>query len=176
MTKYWILVFTIGIFTYLKRASFIIFLSNWEMPRWMRKSLQFVPVTIFPALVAPLIFMTNGQLDLSPTNIKIISALITLIVATRFGNLLLSIVGWDVGFVGWAVVFGDMVIRIFFQTLFFMNRSIENPKDKSPNLLITQLPNYPRPKPATTSAKIPIPSSISSSVTVSGGRKRTQLL
>ncbi|MEM7334620.1 MAG: AzlD domain-containing protein [Chloroflexota bacterium] len=89
--KYWILVLMIGSFTYLKRASFIIFLSDWEMPKWMRKSLRFVPVTIFPALVSPLIFMTDGQIDITPTNVKILSALITLIVASRFGNLLLSI-------------------------------------------------------------------------------------
>ncbi len=90
--KYWIVVLIIGVLTYLKRASFIIFLSNWEMPKWMKKSLQFVPVTIFPALVAPLIFMTEGQIDINPANIKIWSGVITFIVAWRFRNLLISIV------------------------------------------------------------------------------------
>ena len=58
----------------------------------MTKSLRYVPVTIFPALIAPLFFMTDGQMDIALTNPKIMSGVVALIIAVRFKNLFLTIV------------------------------------------------------------------------------------
>lgn len=90
--NYWFIVLTVGSLTYLKRASFVLLLSNWQMPKWMTKSLRYVPVTIFPALIAPLFFMTDGQMDIALTNPKIMSGLVALLVAWRFKDLLLTII------------------------------------------------------------------------------------
>lgn len=90
--KFWILVLTVGVITFLERASFIIFLSQWQMPRWMTRALRFVPATVFPALVAPMFVMTDGELNLSLLNPRIIAGLVAIIVSWRSKSLLATIV------------------------------------------------------------------------------------
>lgn len=98
--KYWFIVLFVSAATYLKRSAFIIFLSNWEMPKWLTKSLRYVPVTIFPALVAPMFFLTDGQLDITIYNPKLISGLVAFVIAWRTKNLLLTLL------LGMAVLWG----------------------------------------------------------------------
>lgn len=86
--KFWILVTVVAVITFLERASFILFLSQWQMPAWMTKALRFVPATVFPALVAPMFVMTDGTLDLSLLNPRLVAGLIAVFVSWRSKSLL----------------------------------------------------------------------------------------
>ena len=84
----WPIVLIVALLTLLERASFILFLSRWEMPAWFVRALRYVPAAVFPALVAPLFLQTNGQLDLSLINPKLLAGIVALLVAWRTSNLL----------------------------------------------------------------------------------------
>lgn len=85
---FWIAVIAVTIITFVERASFILFLSQWRLPSWLDKALRFVPATVFPALVAPMFIYTDGQLDLSPLNPKLLAGLVAVIVSWRTKSLL----------------------------------------------------------------------------------------
>ena len=62
----WGVIVALGIVTYLIRFSFIGLMSGRETPPWALRLLRFVPVTVLPALVAPIILWppaTGGETD-----------------------------------------------------------------------------------------------------------------
>lgn len=90
--KAWLAIGLIALVTFLERASFILLLSQWEMPEWFQRALRYVPVAVFPALIAPMFFRTNGAYDFAFDNLKIWAGLFALLVAWRTKNLLATIV------------------------------------------------------------------------------------
>lgn len=91
MMRIWLTIGVVALVTLLERASFILFLSRWEMPDWFVRALRYVPVAVFPALIAPMFFHTNGQLDLALAKPKIIGGLAGLLVAWRTQNVLATL-------------------------------------------------------------------------------------
>lgn len=89
--RIWLTIGLVALLTLLERASFVLFLSRWEMPDWFVQALRYVPVAVFPALIAPLFLMTEGQLDLSLANPRLIGGLVGLLVAWRTQNLLATL-------------------------------------------------------------------------------------
>ncbi len=49
--------------TYLTRAPFLLLLRG-ELPRWLSRWLQFVPIAVFTALVVPPFFAPQGHFEL----------------------------------------------------------------------------------------------------------------
>lgn len=94
----WILFLIIGGLTLVERTSFILLLENWNTPRWLTRSLKYVPVTIMLALASPSVLRTEGMIDISPLNPKVIAAALAVIVAWRTRNILLTIVIGMIGF------------------------------------------------------------------------------
>lgn len=90
--KIWLVILLIGTLTLLERASFILLFSRWEMPTWIRRALRFVPAAVFSALITPAILRTDGNLDLSLLNPKLLAALIAAIVAWYRQSILWTIV------------------------------------------------------------------------------------
>lgn len=102
----WLIIGLVAFVTFLERASFILILSNWDMPAWFVNALRFVPVAVFPALVAPLFLMTDGAFDISLTSPKIIGGLVATIVAWRSKHLLATITVGMLAFWGASYLFG----------------------------------------------------------------------
>ncbi len=90
--KFWLIILLLGTLTYLFRASFILFFSQWDMPNWFKKALRFVPVAAFSAIIAPSILRPDGgAIDLSPTNPKLIAALVAIVVAYLSRSIIVTI-------------------------------------------------------------------------------------
>lgn len=87
----YILIIGIAIFTYIPRTFPIVYLSKKELPTWLKEWMKFIPAGIFAALICPDIFTNSGSLDISLTNIKLISSLLVLAVAIWKKSLGLSI-------------------------------------------------------------------------------------
>ncbi len=90
--KIWAAIFIVAFITYLERAAFVLLLSHWQLPDWFVRALRFVPVAVFPALIAPLFFISDGALTINPANPRIIGGAIATAVAWRSKNLLATIV------------------------------------------------------------------------------------
>jgi branched-subunit amino acid transport protein len=62
----WALIAGLGVGTYLIRFSFIGLAGGREFPEWVMRLLRYVPVTVLPALVAPMVVFpkaTEGETD-----------------------------------------------------------------------------------------------------------------
>jgi branched-subunit amino acid transport protein len=65
----WILILGLGAITYLIRFSFLGLLAGRRLPRLVTEALGFVPVTVLPALVAPMIFLEDGAFSADPKRV-----------------------------------------------------------------------------------------------------------
>lgn len=89
--KIYIMIIGIAIFTYIPRSFPLLYLSNKELPTWLKEWMKFIPAGIFAALIFPDIFTNGASLDISFSNIKLISSIAVLIVALKKKSLGLSI-------------------------------------------------------------------------------------
>jgi branched-subunit amino acid transport protein len=87
----WILFFLIGFATMIERLSFILLLEKWAMPNWLIKGLKYVPVAVLLSFVSPDVLRTDGVIDISILNPKIIGATIAAFVAWRTTSVSLTI-------------------------------------------------------------------------------------
>ena len=64
--KIWIIIFFLGIGTYLKRFSFLGLVGDRQLPKWFIQHLNFVGVAVMPGLIIPFLVWpdaTGGTLD-----------------------------------------------------------------------------------------------------------------
>lgn len=103
--KIWTVIFIIGIVTLLERSSFILWFSQWQMPDWLLRALNFVPAAVFSALIAPAILRTDNSLDISLLNPKLLAACVAGVVAWHYRAILPTIVSGMVALwvVTWAL-------------------------------------------------------------------------
>ena len=87
-----LLFFILGLFILLERYSFLIFLSNREMPAIASKALRYAPVTVLFAIAVPIILRTDGAIDFS-LNPKIITAIAAIVISWRTRNIFYTIGG-----------------------------------------------------------------------------------
>ncbi len=88
----WIVIFGIGIGSYLIRYSFIGIIGDRELPEWMLRHLRYVPVAVLPGLIAPMIVWpsaTNGNPDPS----RLAAAAVALFIGATFKSILGAIFG-----------------------------------------------------------------------------------
>ena len=90
-TSIWLLIFAIGLGTFLLRFIFIYLFGKIEMPDWLRRALRFVPAAALAALVFPALTHPAGHLDLSLNNFRLLAGLGGAIVAWKTRNILLTI-------------------------------------------------------------------------------------
>jgi branched-subunit amino acid transport protein len=55
VARIWVVIFGLGIGTFLIRLSFIGLVGDRQLPGWATRLLRYVPVAVMPGLVAPLI-------------------------------------------------------------------------------------------------------------------------
>ncbi len=92
-----LLFFILGLFILLERYSFLVFLSNREMPAIALKALRYAPATILFAIAIPNILRTDGAVDIS-LNPKIIAGIAAIIISWRSRNIFYTIGGGMVAF------------------------------------------------------------------------------
>ncbi|MEM9783522.1 MAG: AzlD domain-containing protein [Pseudomonadota bacterium] len=85
----WSLIIGLGITTYLIRFSFLGMLSGRQLPNSMMRALSFVPVTVLPALVAPMILMDEGRFIADPP--RIVAALVGLAIGAMLRHVFAAI-------------------------------------------------------------------------------------
>ncbi len=87
----WLVIIVGGLLTFAMRLSFIQLLAHVDVPEVVRRGLRLVPPAVLSALVMPALLMPGGRLDLSFDNHRWLAGLITILVAWRTRNMLLTI-------------------------------------------------------------------------------------
>ncbi|MEL7347319.1 MAG: AzlD domain-containing protein [Pseudomonadota bacterium] len=86
-----VLIVGLGVATYLIRFSFLGLLAGRQLPPVVMEALSFVPVTVLPALVAPLVLFEDGVLTAEPA--RIAGALAGLALGAALRNVFAAILG-----------------------------------------------------------------------------------
>ena len=87
----WLLFLALAAGTFALRFSFVYLFGKVEMPDWLRRALRFVPASVLAALVFPALTYTNGALDLSLGNVRLLAGLGGALVAWKTKNVLWTI-------------------------------------------------------------------------------------
>ena len=77
--------------TILPKVVPVTFLRGDSLPPILRHWLGFVPVAVMAALVGPDVLFYEGQFNIGPSNLFLMVALPSLVVAWKFGNYFLTI-------------------------------------------------------------------------------------
>ena len=91
-TQIWGIIAGLGIGTFLIRFSFLGIIGDRELPEWVLRHLRYTPVSVLPALIAPLVLWpeaTGGDPDLA----RVLAAAATLLLGVTTKNVLLAIFG-----------------------------------------------------------------------------------
>ncbi|MGE5376601.1 MAG: AzlD domain-containing protein [Bacteroidota bacterium] len=88
----WLVLLLGGLITFGIRFSFIYLFGKFHVPETVRRALHYVPPAVLSAIVFPELFLHNGTLDLSLTNVRLLSGLVAIVVAWYSRNTLLTIV------------------------------------------------------------------------------------
>jgi branched-subunit amino acid transport protein len=81
-----------GLLTFLVRLSFIALLGRIEVPPLLSRALRFVPAAVLTAIIVPELLMHDGEVDLSPGNLRLLAGLVATGVALRTRSVALTIV------------------------------------------------------------------------------------
>jgi len=88
----WMIIFLIGLGTFLIRFSFLGLIGSRRLPEWVLRHLRYTPVAVLPGLVAPLVLWpaaTQGVPDLP----RLAAALATVGIGLLTKNMLAAIIG-----------------------------------------------------------------------------------
>lgn len=88
----WMIIFLIGLGTFLIRFSFLGLIGSRRLPEWVLRHLRYTPVAVLPGLVAPLVLWpaaTGGVPDLP----RLAAALATVGIGLLTKNMLAAIIG-----------------------------------------------------------------------------------
>lgn len=88
----WLLILLLAVVTFAERLSFILWADRWTMPDWLERGLAYVPVTVLSALILPGILRTDGMIDLSLLNPKLVAGVVAVLLTWVTRNVLLTIV------------------------------------------------------------------------------------
>jgi branched-subunit amino acid transport protein len=98
--KIWIVILGLALATYVIRISFLALLAGRRLPEPVTRALGFVPVTVLPALFAPMVLKgPEGGLGITPE--IFVPAMVALAAGMITRNVLAGILG---GFAGFAAV------------------------------------------------------------------------
>ena len=86
----WTTIVLLGIGTFAVRFSFLGFANQRQLPPWALRALRYVPTSVLPALIAPMVVWpdaTGGEPDLP----RALAALAALVIGAAFRNVLAAI-------------------------------------------------------------------------------------
>lgn len=75
-----------GILTFLIRLSFIALHGRVNLPEWFTRALTFVPVAVLSAIILPELLITNGALNFTLLNPRLIAGITAALIAWRTKN------------------------------------------------------------------------------------------
>jgi branched-subunit amino acid transport protein len=87
----WLVFLLGGLLTFGMRFIFIYLLGRLEVPETVRRALRFVPPAVLTAIVVPELLFQSGQVNLSPMNFRLLAGVLSILVAWRTKNTLLTI-------------------------------------------------------------------------------------
>ncbi|MBT3190775.1 MAG: AzlD domain-containing protein [Anaerolineae bacterium] len=87
----WMLFIALALGTFALRYSFIYLFGKVEVPDWLRDALKFVPASVLAALVFPALVYSEGTLDISLNNIRLLAGIGGALVAWRTKNVMWTI-------------------------------------------------------------------------------------
>jgi len=87
----WLVMLIGGLITFGMRFSFIFLFGKFHIPETARKALHYVPPAVLSAIVFPELFLSNGTLNLSFGNYRLLASLIAVAVAWFTKNTLITI-------------------------------------------------------------------------------------
>jgi branched-subunit amino acid transport protein len=82
-----------GLLTFATRLSFIAAEGRFELPRWFRAALPYVPIATLTAIIVPDVAMPGGALHLSPANPRLVAACAAVAIAAVTRSVFLTIAG-----------------------------------------------------------------------------------
>lgn len=88
-TTLWIVIFALGLGSFLLRFAFLGFVGDRPLPAWMVRHLRYTAVAILPALVAPLVVFSGETGGTEPT--RVAAAVVTLAVGIWTRNVFAAI-------------------------------------------------------------------------------------
>lgn len=87
----WIVMLIGGLITFGMRFSFIFLFGKFHIPETVRKALHYVPPAVLSAIVFPELFLSNGTLNLSFSNYRLLAGFVAVAVAWFTKNTLITI-------------------------------------------------------------------------------------
>jgi branched-subunit amino acid transport protein len=88
----WIILLIGGLITFGMRFSFIFLFGRFHIPETVRRALHYVPPAVLSAIVFPELFLTDGALNLSFGNYRLLAGVIAMMVAWFTKNTLITII------------------------------------------------------------------------------------
>ncbi len=85
-----ILLISLGTFAF--RFSFIYLYGKFDLPKWLRRSMHFVPPAVLSALIFPAIIIKENLIWISPQNPRLIAGIIAILIAWRTKSSILTII------------------------------------------------------------------------------------
>ena len=87
----WLIMLLGGLITFGMRFSLIYLFGKFHVPETMRRALHYVPPAVFSAIIFPELFLHDGVLDISLSNIRLLAGLVAVLVAWFSKNTLVTI-------------------------------------------------------------------------------------
>jgi branched-subunit amino acid transport protein len=89
----WLVMLLGGLITFGMRFSLIYLLAEgrFQIPETMRRALHYVPPAVLSAIIFPELFLSNGALNLSFDNTRLLAGLVAIMVAWFSKNTLITI-------------------------------------------------------------------------------------
>jgi branched-subunit amino acid transport protein len=88
----WLVLLITGMITYGIRLSFILLYGKRKMPYRLEQGLRYVPPAVLSAIIFPELLLPGGELNLSPSNPRLLAGILAALIAWRTKNVLLTIV------------------------------------------------------------------------------------
>ena len=68
------------------------FANKIALPEGLQRALNYVPIAVLSAIIAPAVLMPKGSVDISITNAYLIAAIVAVVVSWYKKNMLLTVV------------------------------------------------------------------------------------
>ena len=89
----WLIIVGMAFVTILNRAGFILLSGKYSLPPRVQRALKYAPAGALAAIAVPDIFMSQGHIDVSFDNIRLIAGLFGFAIAVMARSTLPAIIG-----------------------------------------------------------------------------------
>ena len=87
----WIIIFALGMGSFLLRFSFLGLVGDRQLPPWALRYLRYTAVAIIPALIAPIVALSN-ETGTGPEPVRLTAAIVTFSLGIYTRNVIIAII------------------------------------------------------------------------------------